>query len=113
MDVLKALNMALAFALELIMLYAIGLWGYGLADETWARWVLALGLPALVAIIWGLFFAPRATRRLSLVPGTLLSLGLFLISASALYFAGQKTLAAVLAVVALVNRALVFAWRQW
>ncbi len=113
MGVLKALNAGIAFGLELAMLGAVGYWAFGLAPETWTRWLLALGIPGLVAVIWGLFFAPNAARRLSLWPGALLSLGLFLISALALFACGQVALAWALAIVSVANRALVLVWRQW
>ena len=113
MTVLKALNSALAFGLELAMLGAIGYWAYGLDVETWLKWTLALCGPVLVAVVWGLFFAPKAARRLSLWPGTLLSLGLFLVSAWALYLSGQVVGAGAMALLSLANRALVLVWRQW
>lgn len=113
MAVLKGLNMALAFALELAMLAALAVWGYGASDAGWVKWALALGAPALVAGLWGLWLAPKAARRLPLLPGVGLSLGLFLLSAAALYAAHQPAWAIVLAAAAGVNRALVLAWRQW
>lgn len=113
MGVFKALNSGIAFGLELALLGAVGYWAFGLGAEVWARWLLALGGAGLVAVIWGLFFAPKAARRLSLWPGALLSLGLFLLGALALYLCGQTALAWAMAFVAVANRALVLIWKQW
>lgn len=113
MNPLKALNAGLAFALELAMLAALGYWGYKFGGALWLKWLLAIALPVLAATGWGLFFAPRATQRLPIRPGALLSLGLFLLSAVALYFANQAGLALVLALIAIANRILVLLWRQW
>src|SRR5574341_1829140 len=113
MAVLKGLNSGVAFALELAMLAAFGYWGYWYGEGIWAKWGLALGIPTFVIVVWGLFFAPKSARRLSILPGVWLSLGLFLLSAVALCFANQATLAMGLASVAIVNRTLVLLWRQW
>lgn len=113
MNLLKALNAGLAFALELAMLAAFGYWGYRFGDALWLKWLVAIAIPVLTAAGWGLFFAPRAPRRLPLLPGALLSLGLFLLSAVALYYANQAGLALWLAITAIANRVLVLLWRQW
>jgi hypothetical protein len=111
MVALKALNSVIAFTLEFGMLAAFGYWGYWYGTEIWMKWVLALGIPALVITIWGFFFAPKSTTRLSILPGAMFSLSLFLLSAVALFYANQVYLASGIAIVAILNRALV--WRQW
>lgn len=113
MVILKGINAALAFLLELAMLFALGYWGYQRERSIGLQWTLAIGLPLLVALVWGIFLAPKAYRRLSLAPGALLSLGLFLLAALALYHAKQPVAAVVLAVAAIVNRVLVLLWQQW
>ncbi len=113
MKLLKALNAGIAFALELAMLAAFGYWGYWFGGALWLKWLLAIAIPVLAAAGWGLFFAPRSTKRLPLLPGALLSLGLFLLSAAALYFANQVGWALGLAIIAIANRVLVLLWRQW
>lgn len=67
MNLLKALNAGVAFALELAMLAALGYWGYWFGGALWLKWLLAIALPVLAAGGWGLFFAPRAPRRLPLL----------------------------------------------
>ena len=113
MDVVKGINAALAFVLELAMLFGFGYWGYQVGRDSWLGWVLAIGLPIVAVLIWGAFFAPRAAKRLSLVPGALLSMGLFLLAALVLALSQQPLAGVVLAAVAVTNRALVLFWRQW
>ncbi len=113
MAVLKGLNAALAFFLEQAMIGSFGYWGYQSSDNTLLKWLLAIGLPLVVIVVWAFYFAPKATRRLTIMPGALLSLGLFLLAALALYSAGQTTAARVLAALAILNRTLVLLWRQW
>lgn len=113
MNFIKSANIALSFLIELAMLFAFGHYGFQAGQDLALKWLLGFGLPLLVAILWGAFFAPKAARRLSTTPGVLLSSGLFLLAALALYQAQQPLAALLLAVSALVNRALVFFWRQW
>lgn len=113
MAILKGLNATLAFLLELAMLASLGYWGYQSNDNALLKWLLAIGLPLIAIVIWSLYFAPRSTRRLSIVPGALLSLGLFLLAALALYSANQPMAAMVLAALTIVNRVFVLLWRQW
>jgi hypothetical protein len=56
------LSIALAarFVLELGALAAIGAWGFAVSGSALARVALGLGLPLLVAALWGAFVAPGA-----------------------------------------------------
>lgn len=50
------LNLGLRFVLEVAALAAFAWWGWAWGNP-W-RWPLAIGLPVLAAIIWGLFRTP-------------------------------------------------------
>jgi Protein of unknown function (DUF2568) len=108
----KGLNLALKFLLELAALAAVGLWGASTADGPVAV-LLAVGLPVVVAVLWGTFAAPRARRRLPLHLRAPFELGVFAIAALALWSAGSATWAAVFAVIAVVNALLLTAFHQW
>jgi len=109
---LQHLNLALKFLLELAALAAFGLWGASIADG-WAAVLLAIGLPAVVAALWGTFAAPKARRRLPLRLRAPFELGVFAFAALALWSAGSKTLAVAFAAIALVNALLLTAFDQW
>lgn len=113
MELLKGLNLVLAFTLELAMLVAFGYFGFQSADGAPLRWVLAVALPMAAAALWGAILAPKAAHRLPILPGTALSLGLFLLAALALQMAGQPVLAVVFAVAAVIHAALGLLWQQW
>ena len=113
MNILKGINITLSFLLELAMLFAIGNWGYHSNSNALVKWALAIGLPLILIIVWGIFFAPRSNRRLPAIPGSLLSLGLFLLAAFVLYQSDQPTAGIVLAIVATANRVLTLYWKQW
>jgi hypothetical protein len=110
---LKVVNAGLAFFLELAMLAGFGYWGFSGEKSILIKWILGIGLPVVLAIIWGMFFAPKASYRLKITSGALLSSVLFLLAAMALFSAQQPALAIVFAVTAVVNRALILVWKQW
>jgi hypothetical protein len=60
---LHAVNEALAFVLELILLAALAWWGagtwHGLAEHV----LLSVGAPLLAVLVWDLIAAPRPARR--------------------------------------------------
>lgn len=112
-EAVKGINLIVMFGLELAMLGSFGFWGYQVDPGGWVGWALAVGLPVAGALVWGRWFAPRSARRLTLVPGVLLSLGLFGLAALALVVAGQPVAGAFMAAVAVINRALALFWRQW
>lgn len=109
---MRQLNLALKFLLELAALAAFGLWGASIADGA-AAVVLAIGLPALVAVMWGAFAAPKARRRLRLALRAPFELGVFAFAALALWSAESATLALVFAAIALVNALLMTRFDQW
>ncbi|MFC9328604.1 YrdB family protein [Kitasatospora sp. NPDC057015] len=55
-------NAGVAFALELGMLAALGYWGARSGGSTAVSVLLAVGAPALAALVWGLFLAAGGPR---------------------------------------------------
>ena len=58
----KAVNLLLAFLVELVALGIFAWWGWATGGTTPVRLLLAIGLPVLTAVLWGLFAAPTASR---------------------------------------------------
>jgi hypothetical protein len=69
-------------------------------------------LPLVVALVWGLWIAPRARRRLSDPARFVLELVVFTAATAALVSVGQPLLAAVFAAVALTTAVLVRRWPE-
>jgi hypothetical protein len=88
-----------AFVAELMMLAALVYVGVMLAGSVAGRVALAVGLPVVVAVIWGRWLAPRAPRRLPFRTGLILKIALFAITAALLGWAGPLALAIVFFVV--------------
>ena len=112
MELLKMLNMALRFGMELAMLVALGYWGFKTGGSSVMRWLLGIGAPLLAAVVWGLWMAPKATNRLQGGWFWLVELVLFGLAGWGLYSAGAKSWLLWLAVVYVINRVLMVVWRQ-
>ncbi|WP_267640229.1 YrdB family protein [Haloarchaeobius amylolyticus] len=97
------------FLLELAALAALGYWGFRTGDSTLASYGLGLGAPAVAALVWGTFVAPKARLRLRGTARLAVEAAVFASAAVALVLAGEPTLAAIFAVVATVDRAAVAA----
>jgi Protein of unknown function (DUF2568) len=108
----RAANLALKFLLELFAIAALAYWGATSADGVLAV-VLAVGAPALFIVLWGRFAAPRSAHRLPARSRIPFELGLFALAALALVLAGSPILAAVFAVLVVVNAALLTVFAQW
>ena len=112
MDALKLLNLAVRFLLELCMLAAVAFWGF----KTQSSWVMkilfGIGLPVLIATLWGMFLAPKATRPLSGASFLTLELILFSTGALALFASGKPTLGWIYTITVILNKILLIVWKQ-
>ena len=61
------INLAVRFILELAALTSAGVWGWRNGDG-WLRFALALGIPVLLAVIWGTFNVPGDPSRSGAAP---------------------------------------------
>jgi xanthosine utilization system XapX-like protein len=65
------INLALRFLLEIAALVILGIWGWQRGDG-WLRYILALGIPILVAILWATFRVPNDPGSAPIaIPGVL------------------------------------------
>jgi len=60
-------NLILRFLLEIIAFISLGIWGWK-QSESWFRIVLAIGIPIIIAIIWGTFAVPNDPSRSGSAP---------------------------------------------
>ena len=105
---LRTASAGVRFLLELGGLAAVAYWGVTVGDGLFQQIALAVGAVALVAGVWGLFVAPKATRRLG-DPGRLLvELIVFGTATVALISAGQVVVAVVFGGLVLVSEAAVW-----
>lgn len=102
-------NLALRFILEMAALISVGVWGWKQSDS-WLKFVLAFGVPILLAAIWGIFAVPddpsRSGNATVITPGIvrlIIELGFFGIAAWAQYNAGYEKVAIGFAMVVILH----------
>ena len=88
------INLAIRFVLELTALASLGVWGWRQSDG-WLRFILAIGMPIILAAIWGTFAVPddpsRSGTTLVITPGIVrlaIELAIFVFSTWSLYDMG-------------------------
>jgi len=104
------LNLGLRFLLELAALTSVGIWGWKYGDDEWLKYVLSIGLPIILATIWGIFAVPNDPSRSGnapiVTPGIirlLLELGVFSFGAWAIYDIGLHELSLTFSIIVLLH----------
>jgi hypothetical protein len=105
-------NLLVKFLLELAALVAFGWWGSSVGNGV-VPVVVAIGLPIVVAVLWALLAAPRASRRLPIRVRLPFELGVFALATLAFAGGGSAAAAVVFACIAAANAVLLTVWRQW
>lgn len=105
-------NIALRFILELSALASLGYWGLKSGNGMIMKFILGVGSPLLIAILWGIFGAPGSLYQLPKPFQWLLILGVYFMADSALYASGEHYISTLLGLIAIVNSALMYIWRQ-
>ena len=95
-------NLVLRFLLELTALAATSYWGFASSSGV-RQWILGLGAPAVVAVVWGLFVSPKAKIELPRPARFAVELAVWAAAALALVAAGQAVLGIAFAAVALIS----------
>lgn len=95
------------FALEIIALVTVAVWGFTVDAVSGLGIVVGLGAPLLLAVLWGLFVAPRARWFGPLPARLVVEVVVFGAAVWALADLGHPGWAAVLAAVMVVDGAIV------
>jgi hypothetical protein len=108
---MRVANLALRFGLELAALAGLAVWGLGAAGGI-ARFGLAAAAVLAGAVVWGIWCAPKSSRRLAQPARTVVEASVFGLGAAGYAAGGHVAIAAVFVVVSTLNWVLLFAWRQ-
>jgi hypothetical protein len=106
MNIIKHINLLFVFLVELGMLVSFGYAGFQSGKNVVIKYLLAIVLPLIAAIIWAIFEAPRSQHRLQQPYRTILALLLFLSAAFFLYRTGKTEMAILFAIAAVVTQSL-------
>ncbi|MEJ7678681.1 MAG: YrdB family protein [Segetibacter sp.] len=112
MIAIKFINSVIAFALELCMLFGLSYWGYQNSNHNFLKYLFAIALPLIAAILWANFAAPKSKTRLANPYRTLFKLWLFITTAFLIYEPGHLQLAIIFGAVALLNEIVAFLLNQ-
>jgi len=109
---IKGVNLALRFLLELCALGALGYWGFKTGDGLIAKIILGIGAPLVAVVVWGTFVSPQAPVQLPGLVVLVLQVLVFGSAAAGLAAAGHRTLALVFGMIVVINAILMYVWRQ-
>ena len=111
-EAIKSLNLGLRFILEMGALGAVGFWGFQLDRGAAVRWIVGIGTPLVVVVVWSVFIAPGSDNALSQT--TRMWVGTFVLAAcaAALAAARQPVLAGIFAAGIVANALLMQVWHQ-
>ena len=104
-------NDVLRFFLELAALASLAYWGFSEFGGV-EQWVIGLGAPLLVAVVWGRFMSPKASHPTVDPVRVLIEFAVFGSGVAALVAAGATVLAVIFAVLAALHLVLTFALGQ-
>ncbi|WP_338696166.1 YrdB family protein [Streptomyces sp. Q6] len=109
---MKALNLGVLFAVELVALGAVGAYGFTRDVPTAAAWLLGLAGLAVMITTWSLFGSPRARYKTHGATRVAFEVLWFGAGVAALALSGAYVWAAVFAAVCAVSKALAVTWNQ-
>ncbi len=112
MQIFKMINLLVRFLLELCILAIFGYWGFKTGENAFMKFLLGLGSPALFAMVWGAFLAPKSPKRLDEPWLFLLELAVFGLACWALYSTGKINLTVAFGGIYVFNKILMVIWRQ-
>lgn len=109
---MKDANLAVKFALELAAIATFAYWGATL-DGVVVSVLVAVAAPASAVVLWGLFAAPRSSRRLPIRARVPFELSVFALAVAALVAVDWIAAAIAFAAVTSVNAVLLTRLDQW
>jgi hypothetical protein len=112
MQILKGINLTIRFLLELGLLVAVSFWGFRMQPTLGLKLLIGILGPVLIAVIWGIYAAPKSARKLTGIPYIILTLILLGLGAAALFASQNSTLGWIYSVLLIVSTILVVLWKQ-
>ncbi|MFJ9536798.1 YrdB family protein [Streptomyces sp. NPDC101225] len=109
---MKAANLGVLFLIELGALAAVGVWGFTRDVAAPLGWLLGLGAPAVLVVLWALFGSQKATYKTRGAVRVGFELLWFGAGVVALWAAGAAGWAIAFAAVCAVSKTLAVVWHQ-
>ena len=112
MQIIKVINLIVAFSLEIAMLIVLGYWGFQTGKTTFWKYTLAATLPLIAMLLWGILAAPRSEQRLDTPYRIAFELAMFFLASFLLYKSGYAKLGLSFAMIALLSESLALFLKQ-
>ncbi len=112
MKAIKDLNLLLSFLLELAMLFFYSYWAYNLTEQVITKYALAIIVPAIAVVAWGIWAAPKSKNRLRNPARAMLKLTLLLVAGILCFITGKHGWAFGYAGFTLLNAGLAYGFGQ-
>jgi len=109
---MRSLNLVFRFVLEMLVLVVLFLLGVSISESLLFQVVLGLGMPAIVILVWGLFVAPKASRRLPDPARLVLEVVVWSLGALGLVLVAGLLPALLFGAAVAINLGLMFYWGQ-
>ncbi|MGX9891524.1 YrdB family protein [Streptomyces sp. NPDC002276] len=108
----KAANLGVLFVIELGALVAVAYWGFSRDLATPLTWLLGLGAPVVLAVLWGLCGSPKAKYKTRGAGRVAFEVVWFGAGVAGLVLAGAYDWALVFGLVCVASKTLAVIWRQ-
>jgi hypothetical protein len=105
MPVAKVMHLALAFAIELAAIAAFGLWGYA-GTTGISKWIIGIGAPVFLVVLWSIYAAPASNSRLDLLPLLIFKIAVYTMATLAFFKTGHPIGGAGFGIVSIISLAL-------
>ncbi|MEU0069949.1 YrdB family protein [Streptomyces sp. NPDC006332] len=109
---MKPANLGVLFLIELGALVAAACWGFTLDASAPVTWLVGLGAPAALIVLWALFGSPRARFKTRGAGRALFETAWFGAGVAALFAAGAWQWAVAFAALCGVSKTLAVVWGQ-
>ena len=103
------INLGIRFLLEIAALIILGIWGWRKGDG-WLQYVFAIGIPVLLAVIWGIFAVPDDPSRSGAAPvptmgiiRLVIELGIFAFATWSLFDMGYQKWGLILGIIVILH----------
>jgi len=113
------INLIFRFILELCALTSLGIWGWNQSDGLF-KFALSIGIPIIIAAIWGVFAVPNDPSRSGSAPvivsgivRLLIELAIFAFAIWSLYNIGSLRLSKILGIAVLLHYFLSYDRINW
>jgi len=106
MEIIKAINLTAALFLEIAMLVAFAYFGFRYPGNTVMKYLQMIILPVTAMMLWAYFAAPKSNHRLQQPSRVLFALTMFGAAIFLLNMSGKTMLAAVFAIMVIINQLL-------